>query len=263
MKIYHYTSIETLALILKNKTIRFNRLDQVDDVEEVSECSLRIKLGLYTFVSCWTKSHEENVALWKMYTPNMRGVRIELDSNMFLKQEINTEIKKDSLLSATSSIIPDEKIHYKGYVVNIWGDPTNWLYPIEYVRNPVEMAKEAIVITPENSSLFHFDKIGTYKHTRWNFQEESRYKLFVLPDFLPNESLDEYWQRFRNIITNNTPPPFTDYYVDIAPKYFSEMEITLGPLSNISDQIIVESLVKEHCPSVIIKASNLIGKIRK
>ena len=30
-KIYHYTSIETLALILKYKTIRFNRLDQVDD----------------------------------------------------------------------------------------------------------------------------------------------------------------------------------------------------------------------------------------
>ena len=36
MKIYHYTSIETLALILKNKTIRFNRLDHVDDVDEAA-----------------------------------------------------------------------------------------------------------------------------------------------------------------------------------------------------------------------------------
>ncbi len=34
MKVYHYTSIETLALILKNKSIRFNRLDCVDDLEE-------------------------------------------------------------------------------------------------------------------------------------------------------------------------------------------------------------------------------------
>ena len=34
MQIHHYTSIETLALILKHKTIRFNRLDQVDDMEE-------------------------------------------------------------------------------------------------------------------------------------------------------------------------------------------------------------------------------------
>ena len=32
-KIYHYTTIETLALILKHHTIRFNRLDQVDDME--------------------------------------------------------------------------------------------------------------------------------------------------------------------------------------------------------------------------------------
>ena len=32
--IYHYTNIETLALILKNKTIRFNRLDRVDDISE-------------------------------------------------------------------------------------------------------------------------------------------------------------------------------------------------------------------------------------
>ena len=34
MKLYHYTSLATLALILKNRTIMFNRLDKVDDVEE-------------------------------------------------------------------------------------------------------------------------------------------------------------------------------------------------------------------------------------
>ena len=34
MKIYHYTSIETLALILKNKTLRFNNAKFVDDPNE-------------------------------------------------------------------------------------------------------------------------------------------------------------------------------------------------------------------------------------
>jgi len=34
MKIHHYTSIETLSVILEHKTIRFNMLDQVDDREE-------------------------------------------------------------------------------------------------------------------------------------------------------------------------------------------------------------------------------------
>ncbi|MFR2171477.1 MAG: hypothetical protein ACLS54_12690 [Anaerostipes hadrus] len=32
--LYHYTNIETLALILKNKTVRFNSLDKMDDLQE-------------------------------------------------------------------------------------------------------------------------------------------------------------------------------------------------------------------------------------
>ena len=42
MKIYHYTNLESLAMILKNKTIRFNRLDKVDDLEEGNTESLGI-----------------------------------------------------------------------------------------------------------------------------------------------------------------------------------------------------------------------------
>jgi len=34
MRIYHYTTINNLALILASKKIRFNRLDNVDDLEE-------------------------------------------------------------------------------------------------------------------------------------------------------------------------------------------------------------------------------------
>ena len=52
--LYHYTTIDTLALMLKNKTIRFNRLDKVDDVEE-DAFSNGVHLGRYIFVSCWTK----------------------------------------------------------------------------------------------------------------------------------------------------------------------------------------------------------------
>lgn len=33
--LYHYTSLSTLALILKSKTIRFNSLINMDDAEDV------------------------------------------------------------------------------------------------------------------------------------------------------------------------------------------------------------------------------------
>ena len=49
MKLYHYTSIETLALILKNGTIKFNRLDTVDDLEEAGYTSDGMQLGKYMF----------------------------------------------------------------------------------------------------------------------------------------------------------------------------------------------------------------------
>ena len=84
-KIFHYTTIEILALILKHHTIRFNRLDQVDDLEESIYTSGPINLNLskYTYVSCWTKSEEENLALWKMYA-GFKGIRIAMDDNMFV-----------------------------------------------------------------------------------------------------------------------------------------------------------------------------------
>ena len=49
--IHHYTNIEVLSLILKNRTLRFNRLDRVDDPEESNFISNGVNLGPYTFVS--------------------------------------------------------------------------------------------------------------------------------------------------------------------------------------------------------------------
>ena len=94
MKIHHYTSIETLEMILKNKSIKFNRLDQVDDKAEYKYDSTvydtNIKLGKYTFVSCWTKSEMENIDLWNRYGKGNKGVRISLDEDMFETYDVGT-----------------------------------------------------------------------------------------------------------------------------------------------------------------------------
>ena len=47
MTIYQYTNIEALAYILKYRTIRFHRLDKVDDVEEGNAESLGVKFCKY------------------------------------------------------------------------------------------------------------------------------------------------------------------------------------------------------------------------
>lgn len=70
--IYHYTSIESLALTLKNRTIKFNRLDNVDDINETQFLDHYGRtFSQYMFISCWTENSEKNLAFWNMYTPNM------------------------------------------------------------------------------------------------------------------------------------------------------------------------------------------------
>lgn len=83
--LYHYTSIETLALILANKTICFNNLLNVDDSEEAETFDMG-KFGRFVYVSCWTSDGQESIPLWNLYTPNMHGVRIRLPKIFHLKK---------------------------------------------------------------------------------------------------------------------------------------------------------------------------------
>ena len=87
MRIYHYTTIETLALILHNKTIRFSRLDTVDDPDEYGFEKDAHNPAKYTYVSCWTTNNKESIPQWVMYGNQKRGVRISLDSNLFEIEE--------------------------------------------------------------------------------------------------------------------------------------------------------------------------------
>ena len=53
--LYHYTSLESLALILQNRTIKFNSLQNVDDLEEAVTEDMG-EFGKYIYASCWTDS---------------------------------------------------------------------------------------------------------------------------------------------------------------------------------------------------------------
>ncbi len=73
--IYHYTTIENLALIFENNTLRLNSLAHVDDMEE-GLVNTSKNMSKHLYVSCWTKNKNENIALWNMYSKNMKGIRI-------------------------------------------------------------------------------------------------------------------------------------------------------------------------------------------
>ena len=84
MKIFHYTTIESLAMILSQKTFRFSRLDTVDDPDEYSYSK---KYGYnpaeFIFVACWSTNPYESIPQWKIYGGNEKGVRISFEQDMF------------------------------------------------------------------------------------------------------------------------------------------------------------------------------------
>ena len=80
--LYHYTTIQNLALILKNRTLRLMPLNLMDDLQEAKSKDLQ-DFGQFIYVSSWTDREEEAIPMWKMYTKPECGVRIGMVENPF------------------------------------------------------------------------------------------------------------------------------------------------------------------------------------
>lgn len=265
MKIYHYTSIETLALILESKKIRFNRLDQVDDVEESCYGSgeTNIKLGQYQFVSCWTKDNKENLSLWKMYT-NYKGVRIALDEDMFITYKVNEEFK--SFFPNTIDISPEGDYFISSFINEAK------LYDVNYIPNPQDRIKRLIIKAGNNGAAINTNDVGMYKREEWEFQKESRFKITVLPicpHFIKTRNTGNPFDHIYNLMYALGPSiginhPIKTQYIDIPLNLdkLNHIEVMLGPQTSEGEKTIVKMLLKEYPQSTLFK-SYFDGKIKK
>lgn len=128
--LYHYTSIESLALILKNKTIRLNSLDKMDDLQENMACDIE-NLGRIIFVSSWTEQEKESIPMWKIYSNIESGVRISLPANPFVREQTKGKIIK-------------KPINWWGYYVEDDGSSTDTFLDIQKLNNKGVMPVEAV-----------------------------------------------------------------------------------------------------------------------
>ncbi len=121
--LYHYTNIETLALILSNKTIRFNSLNNTDDLQEQETADIK-NIGQFFYISSWTDDSTESIPMWNMYASLNLGVRIRLRKNPFkiydnsvesIKETINIPIKYSSNNALVKTLIPFSEMFNKGF----------------------------------------------------------------------------------------------------------------------------------------------------
>lgn len=222
--IYHYTSIETLALILRNKTIRFNSLGRVNDLDEAETKDMK-DFGKYCLVSCWTKSVEESIPLWNMYTPGMKGVRIGLPKDMFDKTFDPNE--KDYRGSSDKPLlnIEPQPAPFPDFFDVVYGDTTRSLI---------------------NANGINGDILGRTKNPVWEFEQECRFRLFLIPHGNRTRfaDLSLFNQAWKNNYKARNPKMVCDFL--LREEIIKDMDIILGPKTSAGERIIVEALAEKN-----------------
>ena len=103
--------------------------------------------------------------------------------------------------------------------------------------------------------------IGTYKHKRWEFQEECRFVLNIFPNTTESMNFDIVSNSILNNIAQNIASGINFYDLELEQEMLSKICITLSPTCSVSERIIIESLIHEFAPDAIIQRSDFEGKI--
>ena len=268
--LYHYTNIETLALILKNRTIRFNSLNKMDDLQEQQTADIK-NIGQFCYISSWTEDSTESIPMWNMYASLNLGLRIKLRKNPFkvydntdesLSKAVVAPVNDESGGKPLQSIIPIAEMFSKGFF-SIQAMTKELLNKVEYTDDKEKLYPHLLHQEGDGFSIA-LGELGKYKNLHWQFQNEWRYILTILPLNL-NQPVETSFNNFQLIANKmrlgleKQPFPYYDLY--LSDEAFDEMEITLSPRISAGSKIIVENLVEKYNPSAIINESTLVGLI--
>ena len=273
--IHHYTNIDTLALILKNKSIRFNRLDRVDDMSEAQAFD-KFNLSKYLFVSCWTDSSKESIPQWHIYTNKMTGVIITFPKDLFHYQPLNPPATWNTIVNGQLlSPIPFNKLFTDNYlIIPTFLDKKDFERKVEYVDDVASFYKDAVDLKIDGKKFnLKIQKVGDlakYKNKDWQFQSELRFMLFVFPSLpMPKTGLSDKQyiaqlpSHIGNCIKKSIGPDINYFDVEIKPDVLDNIIITTGPLIDKGNMLIIKSLLSKYTKNGSVKESNLTGTIRK
>lgn len=257
--LYHYTSIENLTLILKNRTIKFNNLQNVDDPEEAETGDIETA-GRHCLVSCWTDKEENVILMWSMYTPDMKGVRIKMrkypfkqyvygKNELHFKEETKSYINYKDEYAKIVSIVPSFPL----------------LEKIEYTRDE-SLIKPKILTRTEREISLSFYHIGRCKRSCWDFQQEYRYIIRTAPWSIKelDEAVtpEEHELIFNRIKDKNNTQFCNEIYLELAEDTLDDMEILLAPKTSEAEWVIVQALLDKYCPNTHIQLDKSRIRVR-
>lgn len=174
LKLYHYTSFDTLAKIIKEKNFKLNRIDLVNDLEEKSYLG-DAKTYSLVFVGCFSHRETESIPQWYMYTLKNKGVRI----SFFLKKALTNNCMGIIDTNRSIQVIKDEKTvknyTYKGDFS--WNLTSKW--SLELSNTDIIYSNQLKIDNPilnkiDGESMVDIAPIAKIKRVEWDFEEETR-----------------------------------------------------------------------------------------
>lgn len=264
--LYHYASLDTLALILHNRTIRFSRLDKVDDPQERRSADSQ-NLGKMKLVSCWTSSDEESIPMWREYAGAECGVRIQMKSHPFKRYSVSTEslnkLSSEAVLNALGGSfdglhLPLEDLWDKNYLFFETARDVELLHEVKYTNDETLLFPKVIRSFEDGGIEANLNALGVHKTTAWSYQKEWRYILTAVPigiDSVINGRLDQI-QRANDVILDQCDPGIPPYYdLVISDEAFSSMKIVSSPKMTPGNRVILDALVQKYAPDIEVAES--------
>ena len=260
--LYHYTNLPSLALILKNQTLRLMPLTHMDDKQEKETADVD-NLGGFYFVSCWTDKEDEIIPMWKMYASLDAGVRIGLPPNPFVRETfpahylcdyLGFPVPQEQNLVQVNSLIRLNDLKEGLFCAKMGAESI--LYKVEYTDDRNRLTP---TVASKNDTIC-FGEYGLVKHEGWDFQNEWRYLLRLFPVGPHGANVGLYTriqEIFSSMMSGELDPPRSHYDLTLDPEVLAHMEITPSPEMSAGNKVLFDSLVKEYCPKATIRKSSL------
>lgn len=266
--LYHYASLDTLALILHNRTIRFSRLDKVDDPQEQRSADSQ-NLGKMKLVSCWTSSDEESIPMWREYAGAECGVRIQMKSYPFKQYSVSTEslskLSPDAVLDAFGGSfdglhLPLEDFWHRSYHFKEMARSVEMLHKVQYTNDKSLLFPEVIRSCGNGWIEADLSALGIHKATAWSYQNEWRYVLTAVPVGIASiiKGDTEAVKKAAEVILDRCDPEIPSFYdLVISDEAFSSMKIVASPKMTPGNRVILDALVQKYAPGIEVTESSI------
>lgn len=267
--LYHYTSFETLKLILKNNSFRFTRLDKLNDPME----GYLLKYENYReniFVSSWSAVAKEQIPMWKIYSNDFKGVRIGMPVNLFnfnddmlirtfgYPKKFLASSKLDKSYSIIKSFNEDKSNS------NIVLEEISKVFgpcQVNYKSNLRKLNENVIKNVSDKNGIIsvtiNFYELGQQKISDWKYEREYRYLIFY-NNIVATSARDDVFN--GNYENHKIETEFLD--VNFNENALNGIEVIMGPNSSEKEIEEINQILKsKKLWSYTIKKSDISIKL--